>query len=391
MGKGTQMNTVTWLRADSSPGDYYELLGVPRFDPASVEILVAVRTANRQLWPYQNHTDPAVRSRALNLLRDLGRAEDVFSDAGKLSNYQRELAQSLFEEYREGPGRETGGMGFRGWLTEVKGVHPDGLPAVISQLMKLPAMLASAISDIAETEEVVTFASAETERPPWPRPEIGDVPEDLEDLHPIADGDEPADRADRDLVEFEPDFYLHRPLLVLSSIVALTGTAILLAWLGLFTGRTDSLSVPKTSVNLVMRGQRANIFVNGSATPLGPDDQAQLSLTPGRHVIRANWSDGSFSEESLTLDAGTRKTLEFLSRVRKLPDLDDKTVEVKGRGETWKRYDDAREFQVAGDWESAIQEYSRSLTGEPAFWPSFAGRGECHLRRGAVLGCPHGP
>src|SRR5262249_31856560 len=107
------MNAVSWLQADSPPGDYYELLGRPRFDPALRELLMAIRAANRRLWPYQNHGDPAVRSRALGLLRELGRAEDVFSDSAKLAAYQHGLVQSLAKEYRSGPGDPDEAAGFR--------------------------------------------------------------------------------------------------------------------------------------------------------------------------------------------------------------------------------------------------------------------------------------
>jgi tetratricopeptide (TPR) repeat protein/curved DNA-binding protein CbpA len=327
------MNILSWLQSDSSPADYYELLGRKRFDPANQELLAVLRAANRQLLPYQNHGNPAVRSRAMALLRELGRAEDVFSDAGKLAAYHRELVRSLMEEYRSGPGQHGEMLGFRGWVLEVKGVHPDGLGALVAQLLTLPSAPALDTWDRAKaSEDAGQPLRARKFRSSYPpdkanasraagvpqagsdglfEREPGDGLEGLAELRPIPEGDEQGNGTDLDmLVEVEPEPLSRRRLVVLLTLVALTGTAALLAWPWLWPALVDP------------------------------------------------------------------------SRTHPVPDFGDRTIQARGLPETWKLFQTAQRLQKAGDWEASIREYSRSLAAEEAFWPALAGRGECYMRRG---------
>src|SRR5437763_6776782 len=100
------MKVTSWIQSTSWPGDFYELLGRPRFDPATEELLAAIRTANREIWPYQNHGGAEVRSRAQQLLRELGRAEHVFSNANQRATYDGELARTLIQEFEAGSPQE---------------------------------------------------------------------------------------------------------------------------------------------------------------------------------------------------------------------------------------------------------------------------------------------
>src|SRR4051812_4526273 len=119
------MTIASWIRGNARPEDYYELLGRSRLDPADTELLTAIRSANRQVWPYQNHREEAVRSRALHLLRELGRAEDVFSSPTRRAAYDGELARTLLDEFQAGTGYELPRL--ENWLLERKQVHPDGV------------------------------------------------------------------------------------------------------------------------------------------------------------------------------------------------------------------------------------------------------------------------
>ncbi|NQT15868.1 MAG: hypothetical protein HQ582_24140 [Planctomycetes bacterium] len=80
-----------WLNRDARPADLYELLGRERFDPDRQGLLAAVRAAYAELHPFENHKDPKVARRAVELLGELGRAEDVFSDSEKLRAYHESI------------------------------------------------------------------------------------------------------------------------------------------------------------------------------------------------------------------------------------------------------------------------------------------------------------
>jgi tetratricopeptide (TPR) repeat protein len=408
-GRSTGTSVVSWLKADSSPGDYYELVGRPRFDPARDEVLAAIRSANRQVWTYRNHLDPAVRVRVLLLLRDLARAEEVFSDTGKLVAYQTELARSLFEDYRARLMRDGNAIAFKDWLLEVKGVHPEGLGATLALLSPLSQDVAPAGADETSDQAAIQVAPVVIRPSLLPQQHLGvnteivsksrdsptdgllrteretsGGPETLAELHPTPDGDELASRPPLDLLEIEPESWPSRAWLVLLMPAVLTGIACLLAWPWLQPVSVDPSKLAKGSLDVVVRGGKATLLVDGLVTPLDATNQARISLPPGQHKVQAIWGDTAGDVHSLSLDPGQHRALEITPKPRThaLPDLGAKTIDAEGWPETWKRYEAAQRLQKASDWESSIQEYSRSLAEEETFWPSLAGRGECHFRRG---------
>ena len=136
--KPSETSIRRWLEADRLPADLYELLGRRRFDPDQSALLAATRAAHRELLPYQNHPDAAKARRALALLIELGRAEDVLTHANKMRAYHEQLLDRLREAYGRlpGPAEDVWTLAhLQGWLSGVAGVHPQAVAAVAQSLL----------------------------------------------------------------------------------------------------------------------------------------------------------------------------------------------------------------------------------------------------------------
>jgi WD40 repeat protein len=135
-----------WSGIARPPGDLYELLGLPRFDPDTDEILTAVRAAHRRWRPYLDHRRPEVAGRARDLMAQLGRARDVFGDPAKHAAYDRDLMRSLNgDDPRRGPAEE-------------HGVRPTRLESL------LEALLPSGPADVSRPDAESTGMVVPTER-----------------------------------------------------------------------------------------------------------------------------------------------------------------------------------------------------------------------------------
>ena len=124
-----------WLESDRQPADLYELLGKLRLDPDVTGLSAAIRARYADLLPYQNHEDRRVARRAVELQRELGRAEDTLSDPHKLQAHHEAVLQRLRDAYaraKEQGGPWTGDR-LRSWLVE-QAVHPARIEAVAKLL-----------------------------------------------------------------------------------------------------------------------------------------------------------------------------------------------------------------------------------------------------------------
>ena len=125
-----------WLESERRPANLYELLGRPTFDPDRPGLLAAVRAAYAQLLPYENHKDREISARAMGLLKELGRAEDLLSDAGKLRVHHAAILDDLRDicaAARAASPQPWDAARLRAWLEE-RGVHPHQLNWVVHSL-----------------------------------------------------------------------------------------------------------------------------------------------------------------------------------------------------------------------------------------------------------------
>jgi len=126
-----------WLETDARPADLYELLGRPRFDPQQEELSAAVRAAYAELLDYQNHADPAIVRRAVQLQMELGRAADVLSSPAKLQVHCDSIVDRLRLEYEraKGAGPPWSPTRLRTWLSAEQSVHPQRLDTTVQSLL----------------------------------------------------------------------------------------------------------------------------------------------------------------------------------------------------------------------------------------------------------------
>jgi len=121
-----------WLETERQPADVYELLGRLRFDPDRQQLLAAVRSAYAELLPYQNHADPRIARRAIQLQRELGNAENILSNADKFRVHHQAILTGLREAYAtaKSEGEDWGRHRLQSWLIQEQRVHATRAEAV---------------------------------------------------------------------------------------------------------------------------------------------------------------------------------------------------------------------------------------------------------------------
>jgi sulfatase modifying factor 1 len=155
-----------FLHTERQPTDIYDLLGRPRFDPDREALASLIRSAYGELLPLQNHRDPKMARRAMQLQLELGRAQDVLSHDGKLKGHHRQILDALRTAYlaARGEAQEDWVLGrLKFWLRGVGSVHPACLN-VVARLVRdgtQPALEA-------ELEKTLGLSAAEDAAPKCP-------------------------------------------------------------------------------------------------------------------------------------------------------------------------------------------------------------------------------
>lgn len=96
---------LEWVRSDTSPADYYQLLGHPRFHRDREHLLAAARGSNRYLHRYQNHQDDTLANRAIELQMQVAEATSTFTDDQRWRAYDDQLIVKFRELYGARNGR----------------------------------------------------------------------------------------------------------------------------------------------------------------------------------------------------------------------------------------------------------------------------------------------
>jgi hypothetical protein len=124
-GLAVKTAVTEWLRKESGPRNFYELLGHPLLDPDRERMLQTLRAANRELLDYQSHPDPAVSNRAMTLLTELGRARGILEDPVRLQVHSDELLARIRLEFAaDRDGAAPGGEALTTWLARQYGLDP---------------------------------------------------------------------------------------------------------------------------------------------------------------------------------------------------------------------------------------------------------------------------
>jgi len=127
-----------WLSGTRLPEDFYELLGKPRFDPDREQLLAAIRTTYAELLPCQNHENPRIAGRAIELQKVLGHAVDVLSDRAKLHEHNEVVLRRLREtstQVARQSGQAWDARRLETWLIREGRVHFDRAGPVARYLL----------------------------------------------------------------------------------------------------------------------------------------------------------------------------------------------------------------------------------------------------------------
>jgi len=123
-----------WLKVDERPADHYHLLGVKRFYADRDNLLALIRKRNREVFQFQDHVDPEVSRRAVDLLGELGEAEGVFSEDEQLRAYNSNLFAGVQVAYADSNAQNWSDESLRKWLIDEQHIHPDAIPSVTQRL-----------------------------------------------------------------------------------------------------------------------------------------------------------------------------------------------------------------------------------------------------------------
>lgn len=182
-----QTGIASWLDREELP-DFYCLLGRPRLDPDVDGLELAIHAATRELLPYQNHADAAKAQRAMRLMFELGRAEDLLADPRRLDEFNEKLTLELLvacrahfngqTQWREGAVSE--------WLESACGVHPSAsrkTAALLLRSLRPVPLRVFGRPDAAQSDRAAENTADEGRRP---KPQGSDAAESdfaVEDTH----------------------------------------------------------------------------------------------------------------------------------------------------------------------------------------------------------------
>ena len=143
-----------WLETERQPADVYELLGRLRFDPDRQQLLAAVRSAYAELLPYQNHADPKIAQRAIELQRELGNAESILSNPDKLRALHKTIVNNVRKAYAKakGGGEDWSRQRLQLWLSQEQRVNATRAEMIASFL--LPAAEPPVDFELPQTQAV---------------------------------------------------------------------------------------------------------------------------------------------------------------------------------------------------------------------------------------------
>lgn len=123
-------NPITrWLTTSAEPADFYELLGLRRFEPDRDRIISALRIANREVMPYQNHSSAEMARRATELQWQLGRVESWLDDAQQLEDIHAQIVKQIERAWHAAKftAPASSSIDLWAWLRDEQRVHPNRL------------------------------------------------------------------------------------------------------------------------------------------------------------------------------------------------------------------------------------------------------------------------
>jgi hypothetical protein len=130
-----------WLNSKDEPGDFYQLVGLPRLCRDQARLLASLQEATEYLFPFQNHKDKRTRDRARAFQLQVAEARRIVSDRGRWDKYDRDVIDRLRALCRKnqsllGPNAKLDDL--RRWLALVQQVDPARVDELVQILRREP-------------------------------------------------------------------------------------------------------------------------------------------------------------------------------------------------------------------------------------------------------------
>ncbi len=371
-----------WIRRDEPPEDYYALVERQRFDPATEALIEAVRKANKQLLPYQNHAKIAVRTRALLLMKALAQADLTFADPNRRSTYDRALAVKLLGRFRPGQGYDSMRLG--NWLVEQEGVHPGSLPF----------LLALARGDMSGTRAGDPTPARTSDLPTEPI----DLGTDWEEIASEPDWSSVGTLRDvgLDLVELmeaeedqasAPAEPMNETLKFLLILVGVAIGALAFAFAMLFLAGAVSGWIGGGAEEVEPAFSSKEMGEGGSG--VGPDPLASVEPTPVVDEVREprealDQAATSTNAAVVPSPVGPTTAPAVTTRPYSFDDGGGQLLTVMATPGTAARYEAAQSIMATQNWIKARSIFAQILETEPDFWPARVAHGECSFQLGEL-------
>lgn len=117
-----------WLNSKDEPGDFYQLVGLPRLCRDQARLLSVFQEATEYLFGFQNHKDKATRDRARTFQLQVAEARRIVSDRGRWDKYDQDVIDRLRSHCLKNPGflgPNSKLDDLRRWLAYVQHVDSD--------------------------------------------------------------------------------------------------------------------------------------------------------------------------------------------------------------------------------------------------------------------------
>jgi hypothetical protein len=130
-----------WLSSKDEPGDFYQLVGLPRLCRDQARLLALLQEATEYLFAFQNHKDKTTRDRARTFQLQVAEARRIVSDRGRWDKYDQDVIDRLRSLCRRNPsffGPNSKPDDLRRWLALVQQVDPARVDDLVHLLRTEP-------------------------------------------------------------------------------------------------------------------------------------------------------------------------------------------------------------------------------------------------------------
>lgn len=130
-----------WLNSKDEPGDFYQLVGLPRLCRDQARLLALLQEATEYLFAFQNHKEKTTRDRARTFQLQVAEARRIVADRSRWDKYDQDVIDRLRDLCRKNPsffGPNAKPDDLRRWLALVQQVDPNRVDDLVHLLRTEP-------------------------------------------------------------------------------------------------------------------------------------------------------------------------------------------------------------------------------------------------------------